>query len=65
MEKLVRTEEKASTIVDEMGGGTFGTSRREKKAYLRTERRYWMGIVRRVEGNLHKVRRAIDQFREF
>lgn len=33
----------------------LGTSRKDKKGYLQTERRYRMGTVRRVEGNLHKA----------
>ena len=50
---LVGTEEKASAIKDGRGRCTFGTSRKEKKGYPQTERRYRMGTVRRVEGNLH------------
>lgn len=53
MEMLVGTEEKPSAIKDGRGRCTFGTSRKEKKGYLQTERRYRMGTVRRVEGNLH------------
>ena len=55
MEMLLGTEETASAIKDGRGGGTFGTSRKEKKGYLQTERRYRMGTVNRVEGNLRKA----------